>query len=278
MALRQALTGCFQAPLRRSSFLSVTFVSIEVMNQSADAVSSIGSQAVAKPAVLGRESLNLPNAITVSRLILALILFVVIQSGSNWIVAATLFVVAASTDWLDGYLARKYGQVTTLGRILDPFVDKFIVGGAFLFLLEKNGTLAANGSDNASASVLHSGVTAWMVIIVIGREMFVSSLRGFLEQQGKDFSASLSGKAKMMLQCVAVTACLLSMSPRLHWNWLPVTRDVLLWLAVIVTVYSGFIYVVRAGQLLRGPDEEALADPPEATSDEVLEPATSKAS
>lgn len=227
------------------------------MNQSADAVSPVNSSAEAnKPAVLGRESLNIPNAITMSRLILALILFVVIQNGSNWIVAATLFVVAASTDWLDGYLARKYGQVTTLGRILDPFVDKFIVGGAFLFLLEKNGNIPT-GSDAASAIPLQSGVTAWMVIIVIGREMFVSSLRGFLEQQGKDFSASFSGKAKMTLQCFALTASLLSLSSGLNWTWLPMTRDILLWSAVVVTVYSGMVYVFRAIELLKGPADDA---------------------
>lgn len=230
------------------------------MNQSADAVSPENSSTAAnQPAVLGRESLNIPNTITMSRLVLALILFVVIQNGSNWIVAATLFVVAASTDWLDGYLARKYGQVTTLGRILDPFVDKFIVGGAFLFLLEKNGSLPT-GSDASSAAALQSGITAWMVIIVIGREMFVSSLRGFLEQQGKDFSASFSGKAKMTLQCFAVTASLLSLAPDLSWTWLPMTRDVLLWSAVVVTVYSGLVYVFRAIELLNGPATDS--DPP----------------
>jgi len=198
-----------------------------------------------QPARLGRESLNLPNLITVSRLFLALLLFALIDIGGWWIAAAALFVIAASTDWLDGYLARKYGQVTTLGRILDPFADKIIVGGTFLFLLEKNGT--ADG-----AATLQSGVTAWMTMVVIGREMFISSLRGFLEQQGKDFSASFSGKAKMMLQCMAVTASLLSLSPDLNWPWLIPTRDILLWSAVAVTVWSGLVYVMRAVSLLRG--------------------------
>ena len=195
---------------------------------------------------LGRESLNLPNLITLSRLVLAVILFAVIDRGGNWIFAAGLFVFAAGTDWLDGYLARKFGQVTTLGRIMDPFVDKIIVGGAFLFLLEKNQTV----EDGVA---LRSGVTAWMVIAVIGREMFISSLRGFLEKEGKDFSASFSGKAKMMLQCVAVTASLLSLAPNLPWPWLPRTRDILLWLTVIVTIWSGLVYVVRAVKLLREP-------------------------
>lgn len=245
------------------------------MNQSADAVPPMKSSAAdSQPAVLGRESLNIPNAITMSRLILALILFVVIQDGSNWIVAATLFVVAASTDWLDGYLARKYGQVTTLGRILDPFVDKFIVGGAFLFLLEKNGSIPT-GSDRAAIVPLQSGVTAWMVIIVIGREMFVSSLRGFLEQQGKDFSASFSGKAKMTLQCFAVTASLLSLAPNLSWSWLPMTRDILLWLAVVVTVYSGLVYVFRAIELLKGPADGAKpADTVSVESEQAFEKAS----
>lgn len=247
------------------------------MNQPSDSTLPVNSSAAAdQPAVLGRESLNLPNAITMSRLVLALILFVVIQNGSNWIVAATLFVIAASTDWLDGYLARKYGQVTTLGRILDPFVDKFIVGGAFLFLLEKNGTLPTGmltaNTDSmsrgaANSITLQSGVNAWMVIIVIGREMFVSSLRGFLEQQGKDFSASFSGKAKMTLQCMAITASLLSLAPDLHWSWLPLTRDILLWSAVIVTVYSGLVYVFRAIELLNGPANDA-----QQTSVSALEP------
>lgn len=196
----------------------------------------------AKANTLTADSLNLPNAITLSRFGLSLILFGLIDHGQYWLTATGLFVFAASTDWLDGYLARKYGQVTALGRILDPFVDKIIVGGTFLFLLEKN---------TPEEGQFTSGVTAWMVIAVIGREMFVSSLRGFLEQQGKDFSASFSGKAKMMLQCMAVTAALLSMSPDATWTWLRPTRDLLLWAAVAVTIWSGGIYVNRAIQLLR---------------------------
>ncbi len=201
------------------------------------------------PIRIGRESLNLPNAITVSRLLLAVVLFVLIDIGGYWLTAAGLFVFAASTDWADGYLARKYGQVTTLGRILDPFVDKIIVGGTFMFLLAKS-------SGQQSPDTLQSGVNAWMVVTVISREMFITSLRGFLEQQGKDFSASLSGKAKMLLQCVAVTASLLSMSPKLKWTWLIPTRDVLLWAAVGVTVWSGVVYVVRAVRLLRHDSQQ----------------------
>ena len=188
-------------------------------------------------AVLGRESLNMPNLITTIRLLLSFVLFSLIAAGGWWIWAAAVFVFAASTDALDGYLARRYEQITVLGRILDPFVDKVIVCGTFIFLLEKQGE-----SD--------SGVNAWMVIIIVGREMFVSSLRGILEKEGKDFSASLAGKLKMTLQCVAITASLLSLAVSLPWPWLPGVRDVLLWIAVGVTVWSGLIYVIRGFSLL----------------------------
>ena len=191
-------------------------------------------------------ALNLPNAITLTRLLLSIALFVLIDIRGYWLTSAALFVVAASTDFLDGYIARKYGLVTTLGRILDPFVDKIIIGGAFIFLLGKQ---AEPGLEGA---VLSSGVTAWMTIIVIGREMFITSLRAFLEQHGRDFSAAWSGKIKMGLQCAAVTASLLSLSPELgSQQWLLSTRDVLLWGAVVSTVYSGLVYVKRAAEMLR---------------------------
>src|SRR5262249_30947175 len=113
-------------------------------------------------------------------------------------------------------------------------------GGTFVFLLTH----------------AESGVTPWMVGIVLGREMLVTSLRGFLEQQGADFSASLSGKLKMFLQCVAATASLLSQDPTwASWSVAGMSflcaRDVLLWTMVAATVWSGYDYVLRAIQLLR---------------------------
>jgi CDP-diacylglycerol---glycerol-3-phosphate 3-phosphatidyltransferase len=189
-------------------------------------------------------ALNLPNLITVSRLVLAFILFGMIYCGGLWLSATAVFVVAAATDAVDGYLARRYGMVTTLGRILDPFVDKIIICGAFIFLLHNSATT----SDGLS-----SGVGPWMTLIVIGREMFITGLRAILEQQGKDFSASMSGKIKMVTQCFAVGACLLSLSPSVAsaWPWFSILRNVLLWTAVAFTIGSGVIYVRRAAQLLR---------------------------
>ncbi|MCX7421204.1 MAG: CDP-diacylglycerol--glycerol-3-phosphate 3-phosphatidyltransferase [Planctomycetia bacterium] len=186
---------------------------------------------------IDRRSLNVPNSITLSRLVLSIVLFAIISGGHSWITAALMFVIAAATDALDGFIARKYGLVTTLGRILDPFADKIIICGAFLFLVAQP----------------NSGVNAWMALIVFGREMFITSLRSFLEQHGRDFSAVWSGKIKMVLQCAAVTGCLLSLDER--FATLPqfmLARDVVLWFAVLVTFYSGVEYSWRAFKMLRG--------------------------
>jgi CDP-diacylglycerol--glycerol-3-phosphate 3-phosphatidyltransferase len=184
--------------------------------------------------------LNLPNQLTISRLVLSIILFGLI--AAQWYLASTIvFVVAASTDWLDGYYARKYGMVTTLGRILDPFVDKIIVCGTYIFLVE----------------IPASGIRAWMVVIVVGRELLITALRSFLEQQGADFSAQMSGKLKMVLQCVAAGVSLFYLhlltsdaSPDFTASvgWL---LTVSIWSAVLMTVYSGIAYVRSAITLLR---------------------------
>ena len=184
--------------------------------------------------------MNLPNAITFTRLGLSFVLFALIAAGVEGIWTASLFVFAVLTDILDGWIARKYNLVTQLGRIMDPFVDKFITGGVFLFLLP----------------IPSSGVNAWMAIIVIGREMFISCLRGVLEQQGVDFSASATGKIKMFLQCAGATAALLCLDSRLVPNpadtgpW-TVTRDILLWGMTAYTVWSCWVYIARALTLNR---------------------------
>lgn len=182
--------------------------------------------------------LNVPNIITFSRLLLSIFLFWLIDQGNHWLAACAVFVVAAATDAIDGYIARKYGLVTIIGRILDPFVDKVIIGGTFIFL----------------ADVPDSGVNAWIAITVIGREMFITSLRSFLESVGKDFSATWSGKLKMVLQCAAVTGSLLYLEygpGSDHQSTLAGIRDVLLWSAVGVTIHSGVTYVQRAIHLFR---------------------------
>jgi CDP-diacylglycerol--glycerol-3-phosphate 3-phosphatidyltransferase len=196
----------------------------------------VSSSATSTLPRIDRRSLNVPNFLTLARLVLAVVLFAMISCGSSWIAATVMFLVAAATDALDGYIARKYGLVTTLGRILDPFADKIIICGAFLFLVAKP----------------ESGVNAWMALIVFGREMFITSLRAFLEQHGRDFSAVWSGKIKMVLQCGAVTASLLSMEPEVtDVAWFRPARDILLWAMTAVTVYSGIEYTYRAYRMLR---------------------------
>jgi CDP-diacylglycerol--glycerol-3-phosphate 3-phosphatidyltransferase len=190
----------------------------------------------ARPVPRPASALNVPNVITLSRLVLAVFLFWLIDIGGHWLAACIVFVIAAATDAIDGYIARRYGLVTKIGRIFDPFVDKVIIGGAFLFLAVKP----------------DSGVNAWMVLAVIGREMFVTSLRSVLESEGKDFSATLSGKLKMVVQCVAVAGSLLYLEyARELAAEAALVRDVLLWSAVAITLYSGYVYVIRAAKLFR---------------------------
>jgi CDP-diacylglycerol--glycerol-3-phosphate 3-phosphatidyltransferase len=185
--------------------------------------------------------LNVPNALTTARFVLSIVVFVLIPL-QQYAAAMIVFVIAASTDWIDGWWARKYGQVTKLGRIFDPFVDKIIICGTFIFL----------------AAETNSGIAPWMAVVVMGREMLVTAIRSVVEQQGGDFSAKLVGKLKMVFQCVAVVASLLALKhfqdagsrdvslPGWHF-W---TLHVSIWLAIISTVYSGLEYVVAAARIL----------------------------
>ncbi|MGO8752458.1 MAG: CDP-diacylglycerol--glycerol-3-phosphate 3-phosphatidyltransferase [Thermoguttaceae bacterium] len=188
---------------------------------------------------------NLPNQLTTARLILAVIMFGLI-AWEHYTASTVLFIIAAGTDWLDGYFARKYNQVTNLGRILDPFADKVIVCGTFIFLIAIPQTLATPW-----------GLRPWMVVAIVGRELLVTALRSFIEDRGSDFSAQWSGKVKMVLQCLSAVVCLVflelakaSVSDAPEWLWLLLVASV--WSTVIVTVYSGLVYVLAAIRLMRG--------------------------
>lgn len=192
-----------------------------------------------------RKSLfNVPNQVTASRVALSIVLFVFL--GAGWYMTSfVLFILAASTDWIDGYWARKYGQVTQLGRILDPFADKLIICGTFVFLVASP----------------ESMVAAWMAVVIIGRELLVTALRSFLEERGSDFSATMSGKLKMVLQCVAVGFSIFRLSyldptGQAVWSspppaWIDFGLITLLWAAVLITAYSGVAYVLAAIRLMR---------------------------
>jgi len=187
-----------------------------------------------------RQFLNVPNQLTTSRLVLSIFVFVLIPLQC-YVSAMVVFVIAASTDWVDGFWARRYGQVTKLGRVFDPFVDKIIICGAFILL----------------AAEPASGIVAWMAVVVVGREMLVTTLRSFIEQSGGDFSAKMAGKLKMVFQCVAVVVSLLVLAcvngkffgqpPA----WLTAALWISVWVAVLSTIYSGVGYVLAAAKYFR---------------------------
>jgi CDP-diacylglycerol---glycerol-3-phosphate 3-phosphatidyltransferase len=187
---------------------------------------------------------NLPNQLTFLRLMLSVVLFCFIAC-EYYLTSLVLFIIAAGTDWLDGYYARKYNEVTTLGRILDPFADKVIVCGTFIFLV----------AVPVMAEVPW-GLRAWMVVVLVGRELLVTALRSFIEDRGSDFSAKMSGKLKMVVQCFAAGACLFYLSypaPQTEnaapWCWWVTVISI--WSAVALTVYSGVVYIRTAVRLLR---------------------------
>lgn len=195
-------------------------------------MSTAPSTPAAPPTPAAQTVWNVPNQITLLRLALAIVLFVLLEFDL-YLIGMAVFLVAACTDWIDGYWARKYGQVTKLGRVLDPFVDKIIICGAFIFL----------------AAIDGSGIFAWMAVIVVGRELFVTALRSFLEGEGADFSAVMSGKLKMVLQCTAVAVSLFALSylePAARPQWLQWLLVLSIWSAMALTVYSGVEYVRRA--------------------------------
>ena len=151
--------------------------------------------------------------------------------------AAVVFVVAASTDFLDGWWARRYGQITRLGRVLDPFVDKIIVAAALIALVGQPG----------------SSIAPWMVTLIIGRELLITSLRAMVEGQGGDFSARWLGKWKMLLQCAAIVASLLLLAFGATQAWLKPVSLLLIWSALLITVASGIDYIAQAVRASRQP-------------------------
>ena len=149
-----------------------------------------------------------------------------------------LFLVAASTDWIDGWWARRFGQVSRLGRIFDPLVDKVLVCGAWVLLAARDGG---------------SAILPWMAVVVVVRELVVTAVRAEMERIGRDFSAALAGKLKMVLQCAAVT---LELAARAWPGWMPAGLDLrtaagwTAWASVVATIWSGVEYLVAARVLV----------------------------
>ena len=207
---------------------------------------------------------HVPNALTASRLLLACVFFVMLGYYQNenpynhhsdvlWLnIALIIYVVAVATDFLDGYLARRWKVEGAFGRVVDPFVDKVLVLGSFIFFAGKNFTIPWNNPGSIPQNVTTiTGVSPWMVVVILARELLVTSLRGSLESSGQAFGAQLSGKLKMGFQSAAIFVILLFVNyrDRMSGDVLQVAtvlRDIAIWGTVIITVISGLQYVQRA--------------------------------
>lgn len=144
--------------------------------------------------------MNLPNSITLTRICSIPVLIWLLSSGrfssahgEKELLASALFIAASITDGIDGYLARKRGQITTMGMLLDPLADKLLIAAAFVTLVQFNPRL----------------VPAWIAVVIIGREFLVSGLRGIAASEGFTIEASDLGKLKMFVQIVSVVAVIL---------------------------------------------------------------------
>ena len=183
---------------------------------------------------------NIPNLLSLSRLPLAVGLFVCI-SHDAWFIGLVLFLVATLTDWLDGWWARHYGPLTDIGRNLDPLTDKVLICGTFIYLIP----------------VTEAGVMPWMVTVIIGRELLITGLRGIVEATGVKFGADWFGKLKTTLQCAALIGVLLLQTCRQH-GWLSdilptleMIQIVLLDTMLFATVGSGLQYCIKAARVLK---------------------------
>jgi CDP-diacylglycerol--glycerol-3-phosphate 3-phosphatidyltransferase len=182
---------------------------------------------------------NLPNQLTASRFVLAVVLFGLI-AAEQWLWCLIVFIVAAFTDWLDGYLARRQNLTSTLGRILDPLVDKVLMCGVYISLLP--------------IGAREGWLWPWMVTVVVGREMVITGLRSWMESHGARFGADWLGKFKMGLQCAAVIAVFAAfLAPEVVGSasaFVAWVRDALIWAMTVVTLLSGLQYVWKAVALL----------------------------
>jgi CDP-diacylglycerol--glycerol-3-phosphate 3-phosphatidyltransferase len=209
---------------------------------------------------------HVPNLLTGLRLVLAVVFFAMLGyyqyegRGDPWFlnVAFTVYLVALFTDFLDGFLARRWHVEGQFGRIVDPFVDKVLVLGSFAFFAGKNFIIpetAGHGPHNVVQTL--TGVAPGVVVILLARELLVTSLRGSSESSGKNFGAQFSGKLKMVVQSVTILVILVYVN---YYKWLSehgyqkgaeVFRDVCIWATVAITVISGILYIQRAIAMFR---------------------------
>jgi CDP-diacylglycerol---glycerol-3-phosphate 3-phosphatidyltransferase len=181
-------------------------------------------------------AVNLPNSITLTRIFSIPALIWILSTnrfpsanGEKELLASALFIAASITDGIDGYLARKRGQITTIGILLDPLADKMLIAAAFVTLVQFNPAL----------------VPAWMAVVIIGREFLVSGLRSIAASEGFTIEASDLGKFKMLVQIVSVVAVILDH----HWQEWPIYGSYFFpvhWIAFLAIWFMVFLSLVSA--------------------------------
>ncbi|MEJ8554463.1 CDP-diacylglycerol--glycerol-3-phosphate 3-phosphatidyltransferase [Tepidibacter sp. Z1-5] len=161
--------------------------------------------------------MNLANKLTILRILLVPVFVVVILSGvkNSLLISALIFAIASITDFLDGYIARKYNLVTNFGKFMDPLADKLLVAAAFITMVDLN------------------LVSSWAVIVIISREFAVSILRAIAASSGIVIAASKWGKAKTVSQILAIMMILLNIP----------YSNIFMGIAVMLTIYSGYDYI-----------------------------------
>ncbi len=196
--------------------------------------------------------MSLANRITVGRLLLSIVLFVLLaflevpsdRALMLLSVGMVLFITICVTDALDGYYARKYNEISDFGRVADPAVDKVTVSGTLIFL--------------AAMEWARPVLAPWMVVVIVAREFTINGLRGYVESRGIRFGADWWGKFKMIMQSIAIPAVFFFKIvelgvPSLTWaveasRWFAVGT---VWAALLITVYSGAEYIHKASRLLK---------------------------
>lgn len=190
--------------------------------------------------------MNLPNKLTVLRIFMIPIFVIITVIPYTWgtvhwigsdiavthLVATIIFIVAAATDWFDGYLARKYNLITNFGKFADPMADKLLVAAAFIILVEMN------------------IAPAWVVILIISRELAVTGLRLLLVEGGEVLAAGQLGKIKTFTQMIAIPLMLLHNFP---FAWSGIRVDLIfLYVCVFFAVWSGIDYFYKNRGVFKG--------------------------
>ena len=207
--------------------------------------------------------MNTPTKITVSRIVAIIVMIIglfvlfiigkvnpefvipnIPNTGINWLYLALFlfFILASFTDFLDGYLARKNNQVTDLGKFLDPVADKLLVNSMVIFLIVP-----------ASYAPGQMDFSIWCAILLVARDIVVDALRFIAAQKGVVIAANIFGKAKTVLEMIAVSLVLINGWPFIYFdaNWVIRIADIFVYLATLASLISGIIYVSKYAYLLK---------------------------